>query len=123
MHEQRILYAVMLAQLVVALSAAMVAAWLQIPGYAQSILWGGFAALTNTALLTWRLLFGDRPALNAQRQLRLMYRSSLERFFVVAVLLMFGLMQLGLAPMPVLLTFIGGQLTLVVILIAMGINK
>lgn len=117
------LVATMLAQLFVALAGSAGAMALHTPGHAKSVLWGGLTALANTALLTWRLAYGDRPTLNAQHQLRLMYRSSLERFFVVAMLLVLGVLQRELAPLPVLLGFLAGQLTLLVVLISSGMKS
>ena len=86
------------------------------------MLWGGLTALANTVLLTWRMVYGDRPAQNAQAHVRLMYRSSLERFFVVCGLLALGMLRLELAPLAVLLGFLAGQMVLVVVPILRGIK-
>lgn len=112
----------MAAQFAVAVTGAIVASQFDIPGFGKSVLWGGFTALANTVLLTWRMVMGDRPSFNAQQHLRLMYRSSLERFFVVIMLLALGVLQLNLAPLPVLLGFLAGQLTLMVVPILSGIK-
>ncbi len=121
-QERRMLYATATAQFAVAVAGALVAGWLAAPIDALSALWGGLAALTNTVLLAWRMLHGDRPALDARRQLRLMYRSTLERFFVVVMLLVLGVLLLGLEPLPVLLGLLAGQMTLAVFLISSGIK-
>ena len=112
----------MAAQLAVGIAGAVAASQFETPGLGKSVLWGGLTALANTVLLTWRLVYGDRPTLNAQQHLRLMYRSSLERFFVVTMLLALGMLQLNLLPLAVLLGFMAGQATLVVVPILSGIK-
>ena len=79
------------------------------------MLWGGMAALVNTVLLAWRMIYGDRPTLNAGQHLRLMYRSSLERFFIVTSLLVIGMLKLKLLAAGVILGFLVGQLIFVVV--------
>jgi F0F1-type ATP synthase assembly protein I len=78
-----------------------------------SVLWGGFCALMNMCLLIWRMRTGAGKKagqdIDANRHLRLMYRSALERFFVVMGLLAFGMLRLKLAPYAILLGFIVGQ--------------
>jgi hypothetical protein len=83
---------------------------------------GGFVAWVNLALLYWRMVYCDKPTLNAEQHLRLMYRSSVERFFVVAGLLAIGFIKLKLNAWMLLLGFLVGQLALVVIPIIRG-NK
>lgn len=82
---------------------------------AVAMLAGGAVALANTLLLAWRMR-GDKdaPSLNAQQHLRTFYRSSLERFFVVMLLLAVGMGPLALQPLPLLAGFVLGQLALIV---------
>jgi len=88
-----------------------------------SVLWGGLAALANSVLLLWRMQPERRPTANPQRHLRKMYRSSLERFFVVTMLLALGMLKLKLAPLAVLLGFVVGQMALVVVPLIRGIKS
>ncbi len=82
---------------------------------ATSVVYGGAVACTNTLLLIWRLQRCEkRPGLDAGRQLRLFYLSSLERFLVVAALLVMAMVALGLSPLAVAAGFVLGQLTLLV---------
>ncbi len=76
-----------------------------------AVTYGGGVALLNAALLTWRWHRGLRDYhCDGERHLRSFYRSSLERFFVVGMMLAVGLVSLGLAPLPLLTGFIVGQL-------------
>ena len=82
---------------------------------AASVMYGGAVACTNTLLLMWRLRRCEkRPGLDPGRQLRLFYLSSLERFLVVAALLVMAMVALGLLPLAVAAGFVLGQLTLLV---------
>lgn len=93
--------------------AAVVAAW-----------FGGMAALTNTILLVWRMRSGARKAAQDPRlELAKLVRSSMERIFVVALLVAAGLGWLKLMPAPLLFGFVLGQLVLVVSTIISGIEK
>lgn len=81
---------------------------------AEAMLAGGAVALTNTLLLAWRMRGDPRSAdQSAQGHLWTFYRSSLERFFVVASLLVTGMGPLGFKPLPLLAGFVLGQLALV----------
>ncbi len=89
--------------------------WNQGQWAAASVVYGGGVACTNTLLLIWRLRRCEkRPGLDAGRQLRLFYLSSLERFLVVAALLVMAMVALGLSPLAVAVGFVIGQLTLLV---------
>ena len=109
-------------QAVVAIVGAGVASLVDNPFSGVSVFWGGMVALVNMMLLAWRLLYCDRPTFNAEQHLRLMYRSGMERFFVVAVLLAVGLLKLKLDALAMLLGFLVGQVTLVVVPIIRGIK-
>ena len=106
-------------QLLVALAAGAVIVVIQ--GWelgwepALSVVYGSGVALINTLLLKWRLTRSARrlPA-DANRQLRMFYLSSVERFLAVATLLVAGMTALGLAPLMVVAGFVLGQLTLLI---------
>lgn len=52
-----------------------------------------------------------------------MYRSALERFFVVLGLLAFGMMRLDLAPLAILLGFVVGQAGLILVPLMRGMRE
>ena len=82
---------------------------------ALSVVYGSGVALANTLLLMWRLGRSARRApTDANRQLRMFYLSSVERFLVVATLLVAGMTALGLAPQAIVAGFVLGQLTLLI---------
>jgi ATP synthase protein I len=75
---------------------------------------GGLMAATNAGLLYWRRWRADTGrALSAAESLRVLYRSALERFVVIALLFALGLGVWRLAPLAVLAGFMAGQLALV----------
>lgn len=91
---------------------------------AKAVLFGGAIALVNTLMLSWRIRKSmQQPDLSPHQELGRLYRSSMERFFVVALLLAAGLGWLKLMPAPLLVGFILGQLTLIVLPIINGIEK
>ena len=72
---------------------------------------GGLIACSNSVLLEWRRFQVDSGrALNAGASLRVLYRSALERFLLVALLFMLGMGILQLEPLALLTGFIVGQL-------------
>ncbi len=76
---------------------------------------GGLIACSNTVLLEWRRYRVDSGrALSAGASLRVLYRSALERFLLVAMLFVLGMGVLQLAPLALLTGFIAGQLGLVI---------
>lgn len=80
---------------------------------AGSVCCGGLIAMANVLLLEWRRGRADRGrALSAGESLRLLYRTALERFVLVALLFAVALGVLQLAPVAVITGFIVGQLAL-----------
>ena len=70
--------------------------------------------MANVLLLEWRRRCADSGrALSAGESLRLLYRSAVERFVLVALLFAVALGVLQLAPVALLTGFIAGQLALV----------
>ena len=108
---------------VVAVSAALTYAYMGEP-MARAAGFGGMVAVSNTLLLAWRMRAGAQLAGRSPGQeLARLVRSSLERFFMVALLIAAGLGWLKLMPAPLLLGFVLGQLVLVVSTILSGIEK
>jgi len=110
-------------QVILTITGAVVAYFVDNLQSGISVLWGGFCALGNVCLLLWRMHTGTGHDNDANRQLRLMYRSVLERFFVVMGLLAFGMLRLKLAPLAILLGFIAGQMVLILVPLIRGIAK
>jgi ATP synthase protein I len=92
-------------------AVAVMATWLwQGAEVATAVLYGGTAALANIGLLVWRWRQGRyHYHCDGGRHLKQFHRSSLERFFVVGIVLAVGMYGLKLDPLPVLLGFIVGQ--------------
>jgi hypothetical protein len=88
--------------------------------YGISVFWGGVVALANSVLLLWRMRPELKPSVDPQRHLIKMYRSSLERFFVVTMLLAMGMVRL--IPLAVLLGFVVSQMALVVVPLIRGLK-
>jgi F0F1-type ATP synthase assembly protein I len=89
-----------------------------------SIIWGEFCALMNASLLSWRMLQRKHQDATAGRQLAWIYRSVMERFFVVMGLLAIGILRLPLSDGPIILGFVMGQAVLMLVPLVRGIlNK
>jgi F0F1-type ATP synthase assembly protein I len=86
-----------------------------------SIIWGELCALVNATLLSWRMMQRKHQDATAGRQLLWMYRSALERFFVVIGLLAFGMLRLHLPAGQVILGFVMGQAALLLVPLVRGI--
>jgi hypothetical protein len=103
--------AAVLQAIAVLIGAALVYALLG-SGAATAATYGGTVALTNTLFLAWRMRQGERALdADAYRQLRSFFRSSLERFVVVGLLLAIGMGILHLAALPLLAGFVFGQIS------------
>ena len=110
-------------QVILTITGAVVAYFVDNLQSGISVLWGGFCALVNVCLLLWRMHTGAGLDADANRQLRLMYRSVLERFFVVMGLLALGMLRVNVAPLAILLGFIAGQMVLILVPLIRGIAK
>ncbi len=84
-------------------------------GFQAGSVWGGgVIAMTHTLLLAWRRGCADSGrALSGGESLRLLYRTALERFVLVALLFALALGILKLDPLALIAGFIAGQLALV----------
>ena len=75
---------------------------------------GGLIAMTNVLLLEWRRRCADSGrALSAGESIRLLYRTALERFVLIALLFALALGVLQLEPVALITGFIAGQVALV----------
>lgn len=91
---------------------------------AKAGFFGGAVAVANALFLVWCLRAGaQRPVQGARQELAWLVRFSMERFLMVALLIVAGLGWLKLMPAPLLIGFVLGQLTLVVSTIFSGIEK
>lgn len=73
--------------------------------------------------MQWRLRSGGNLKLDAGVHLRLMYRSAIERFFVVIGLLAIGLVKIDLQPFAILLGFVAGQVGMILAYLIIGMRK
>ena len=77
---------------------------------AKSLVYGSGVTLLSTLFLAWRFQQGARQeSMDAGKILQQAYRSALERFAWVAVMLGVGFKLLELAPLWLLAGFIAGQ--------------
>jgi ATP synthase protein I len=85
-------------------------------GFQAGSVWGGgVIAMTHTLLLEWRRRRADSGrALSGGESLRLLYRTALERFVLVALLFVLALGVLQLDPLALIAGFIAGQVALIV---------
>ncbi|MDR3395841.1 MAG: ATP synthase subunit I [Parasulfuritortus sp.] len=80
-------------------------------GAMLAILYGGAASVANLVLLIWRWRTGAEDYhCDIQKHLKGFYRSSLERFFVVGILLALWFMLVKSEPLAMLAGFLIGQL-------------
>ncbi|MHB1620826.1 MAG: ATP synthase subunit I [Sulfuricella sp.] len=91
---------------------------------ATAVFFGGAVAVANALFLVWCLrASAQRPVQDARRELAWLVRFSMERFLMVALLIVAGLGWLKLMPVPLLIGFVLGQLALVISTIFSGIEK
>lgn len=84
---------------------------------AEAALYGVLIALANTGLLMWRMRRGAQGELSARQQLKGFYRSSVERYLLVAILFGVGMGVLKLLPLAMMVGFALGQLAWIVALL------
>lgn len=100
-----------LVQLALVVTAALMGGMLLGVSTAWAMFCGGAVALINTALLYWRWHGGARDYhCDPGRHLKTFHRSSLERFFVVGILLALGFFLLRDEALALLTGFVVGQL-------------
>jgi len=98
---------VLSSQLALLLVASLVAFAIWGPRVAVAVCFGAGIASANTLMIAWRMRQGR--AAQAQPSLSEFYRSWLERYLLVGVLLAAGLGGLKLMPLGLLSGFILGQ--------------
>ena len=107
-------------QVAIIMAAFLLGAWLEGRDAGVALLFGGAASLANTGLLWWRWHQGlHRYDSDAGRHLRSFFRSSIERFFVVGILLAAGFLLLRFEPLALLAGFVIGQLAWIVVSLAL----
>ncbi len=93
------------------------------PQAAQSVAYGSSISLVGALFLTWRYRQGARhKSLDAEWQVRQAYRTAVERFVGMTLLLAIGFGLLRLAPLWMLAGFIAGQLAWLVIPVWIGLD-
>lgn len=91
---------------------------------AKAVFFGGAVAVANAVFLIWCMRAAEqRPVQDARQELSWLVRFSMERFLMVALLIVAGLSWLKLMPVPLLIGFVLGQLALVISTIFSGIEK
>lgn len=84
--------------------------WIVTPLAAKSLVYGSCVALMSTVFLAWRFKQGVRQeSMGAEWALRQAYRTAIERFVWVAVMLGVGFKLLELGPVWMLAGFVAGQ--------------
>ena len=82
---------------------------------AVAAIYGGVVALIGTLLLLWRMQSSKHKTLKkAQQHLWIFYRSGLERFLVIGILLAIGMGTFMLVPLAVLVGFVASQLAWII---------
>ncbi len=104
-------------QLVVLILAGVTSSQVWGQAVAEAALYGVLTALANTGLLMWRLRRGAQGELSARQELKGFYRSSAERYLLVAVLFGVGMGLLKLQPLVMMVGFALGQLAWIVALL------
>ena len=102
-------------QIVISVVVGMLGYAVQGEAEAKAALYGGVVALIGTLLLLWRMQRSkEKTQLKAHQHLLLFYRSGLERFLVICVLLAIGMGPFNLVPLVVLVGFVAGQLAWII---------
>jgi len=102
-------------QIVISVVVGMLGYAVQGEAEAKAALYGGVVALVGTLLLLWRMQRSkEKTLLKAHQHLLLFYRSGLERFLVICVLLAIGMGPFNFVPLAVLVGFVAGQLAWII---------
>jgi ATP synthase protein I len=105
------LHRLLVTQLVLMLGCALAGLLIGGLSLGTALVYGGGIAVVNTLLQQWHATRAERVAgISPERNMRLLYRCAIERFFATVVLFSIGLGSLNLAPLPLLLGFIIAQL-------------
>jgi len=102
-------------QIVISGIAGVVTYALEGKAEAGAAIYGGVVALIGTLLLLWRMQSSKHKTLKEpQQHLWLFYRSGVERFLVISILLAIGMGTFKLVPLAVLVGFVASQLAWVI---------
>ena len=100
-------------QIVISVMVGVVAYALEGEAEAGAAIYGGVVALIGTLLLLWRMQNSKHKTLKeAQQHLWIFYRSGVERFLVLSILLAIGMG--ALVPLAVLVGFVASQLAWII---------
>ena len=100
-------------QIVISVIVGVVAYALEGEAEAGAAIYGGVVALVGTLLLLWRMQSSKNKTLKeAQQHLWIFYRSGVERFLVLSILLAIGMG--ALVPLAVLVGFVANQLVWII---------
>ena len=102
-------------QIIISVVVGVIGYAVQGEAEAKAAVYGGVVALMGTLLILWRMQRSkEKTLLEAHQHLWLFYRSGLERFLVICVLLAIGMGTLKLVPLAVLVGFVAGQLAWII---------
>tara|TARA_B100000686_G_scaffold221502_1_gene228619 strand:+ start:8059 stop:8430 length:372 start_codon:yes stop_codon:yes gene_type:complete len=102
-------------QTVISVIVGIIAYILEGKEEAGAAIYGGVVALIGTLLLLWRMQSGKHKILkDAKHYLWIFYRSGVERFLVISILLAIGMGVLKLVPLLVLIGFVVSQLAWII---------
>lgn len=91
---------------------------------ALATLYGGLVAVLNAGFLLWRMRSAQRRAgLDVQQDLRLIYRTGLERLLLAGALLALGMGLAKLDPLALVAGFVLGQWAWLVAVAAGGVGR
>lgn len=90
---------------------------------ACAVMFGGWVTVASAALLVWRMRAAEkRESGNARQELLFIYRTGLERFALVVILLAAGMGPFGLDRLGVVAGLILGQLAWLIAASASGLK-
>ena len=102
-------------QIIISVIAGVVAYALEGKAEAGAAIYGGVVALIGTLLLLWRMQSNRHKTLKEQQQhLWIFYRSVVERFLVLSILLAIGMGTFKLVPLAVLVGVVASQLAWII---------
>jgi len=88
-----------------------------------AVIYGGLVTLANSILLAWRMRAAKRRINpDVGQDLRMLYRTSLERFVLVVAFLALGMGILKLDPLALIAGFVLGQLAWLVGVTTSGVG-